>query len=470
MHCLVCVLVLLISLGFSNPMLSAQEAEQIVTYAASDENFPNPERGFYHQDTPLWMGTERYPQETQNLQAMRNEGISLVRWYFLIDEYRDRVLDAEILSFIEGQFVAARAAGLKVIPRFAYNFPQGGEDPYQEPDAPLDRVLAHIDQLTPILQNNSDVIAFMEIGFVGAWGEWHSSTNGLVEEGNINTNSEAIVDALLNALPADRMIAMRYAPYKQALYGTAPLTEEQAFSGSPQARMGAHNDCFLASETDWGTYPEDASERDALRSYLNFDNRYVPQGGETCNSNAEAQPYIICENALRDLALIRFSALNIDYQEEVLEGWRTEGCFDEIARRLGYRFRLIDSVIPTEAQAGETFNINLTVINEGFASPYNPRGFEIILRSTTDGSVYYLSPVNPVDVRLWLPDDGEIQVQVETQLPNDLPAGEYAVLLNLPDPALYERPEYAIRLANGDLWEAETGFNDLVATVQVNPS
>ncbi len=133
MHCLVCVLVLLISLGFSNPMLSAQEAEQIVTYAASDENFPNPERGFYHQDTPLWMGTERYPQETQNLQAMRNEGISLVRWYFLIDEYRDRVLDAEILSFIEGQFVAARAAGLKVIPRFAYNFPQGGEYPYQEP-------------------------------------------------------------------------------------------------------------------------------------------------------------------------------------------------------------------------------------------------------------------------------------------------------------------------------------------------
>jgi len=470
MRRLVFVLVFLVLLVFSMPMLSAQEAGQFVAYTASDENFPNPERGFYHQDTPLWMGTERYPQETQNLQAMRLEGISLVRWYFLIDEYRDRDLDDELLRFIEAQFMAAREAGMKVIPRFAYNFPEGGEYPYQEPDAPLDRVLAHIEQLTPILQNNSDVIAFMEIGFVGAWGEWHSSTNGLVDEGSINASSEAVVEALLNALPADRMIAMRYAPYKQALYGTAPLTEEQAFSGSSQARMGAHNDCFLASVTDWGTYPEDASERDALRSYLNFDNRYVPQGGETCNSDAEAQPYIICENALADLALIRFSALNVDYQEDVLEGWRTEGCFDEIARRLGYRFRLIDSVIPTAAQAGETFNINLTLINDGFASPYNPRSLEIILRSTSNGSLYHLSPVNPVDVRLWLPDDGEINVQVETQLPDDLPAGEYAVLLNLPDPALYGRPEYAIRLANRDLWEAETGFNDLLATVQVNPS
>ncbi|HRF98246.1 MAG TPA: DUF4874 domain-containing protein, partial [Aggregatilineales bacterium] len=73
---------------------------------------------------------------------------------------------------------------------------------------------------TPILQNNADVIAFMEIGFVGAWGEWHSSTNVLVDANTgITDGSKAIITSLLQALPPNRMIAMRYLPYKQQLYG-----------------------------------------------------------------------------------------------------------------------------------------------------------------------------------------------------------------------------------------------------------
>jgi hypothetical protein len=453
-----------------NPSIgSAQTTETRIVYETSAENFPNPERGFYHQYTPLWIGDERYPQDIDNLRAMRDEGISLLRWYFLIDEYRVAPLDEDVLAFIAAQFATAREAGMKVIPRFAYNFPEGGEYPFQDPDATLERVLAHIDQLKPILQTYSDVIAFMETGFVGAWGEWHSSTNKLVDEDSINARSEAIVAQLLDALPADRMVAIRYPSYKQQLYGEAPLTESEAFSGTAQARMGAHNDCFLASYTDWGTYSEDADEREAERAYLQADNRFVPQGGETCNSAEDAQPYIGCDNALIDLALIHFSALNIDYQEDVLDGWREGSCFDDIARRLGYRFRLIDALIPTEVELGSAFNLHLTIVNDGFASPYNPRGLELVLRSVTDGSIYRLPPTNHIDVRFWLPEAGEMGVTVETVLPEDLPTGDYEVLLNLPDPAptLYERPEYAIQLANTDVWEAETGFNRLLATLEV---
>ena len=54
-------------------------------------------------------------------------------------------------------------------------------------------------------------------------------------------------------------------------------------------------------------------------------------------------------------------------------------------------------------------------------------------------------------------------------LPTTLPTGSYALLLNLPDPAasLNTRPEYAIQLANTNVWEATTGFNDLRWTVTV---
>ncbi len=448
---------------------SAQSVErQTIAYTSTDENFPNPERGFYHQDTPMWLGEERFPQEAEDLQAMRDEGITLVRWYFLIDEFRDRPLDDEVLAYIDSQLDAAREAGLKAIPRFAYNFPMGGEYPYQEPDAPLERVLEHIEQLTPILRENSDVIAFMEAGFVGAWGEWHSSTHHLVdEETGLNDASRAIIDALMTALPTDRMIAMRYAPYKQQLYGEEPLDKTIAHSGEPHARMGAHNDCFLASETDWGSYPEDAAERQALRQFLHLDNRFVVQGGETCNADAEAQPYIGCENALADLALLRFSTLNIDYHEEVLEGWRDGGCFEEIERRLGYRFRLFDATLPTEAQPGAPFVIDFNVVNEGFGNPYNMRTPEILLRAE-DGTVTAL-PVPNGDARYWLTDAISFQLGLEVTLPVDLPAGEYEVLLNLPDPAplLHDRPEYAIQLANAEVWEPETGYNRLGAWVQV---
>jgi hypothetical protein len=362
---------------------------------------------------------------------------------------------------------------MKVIPRFAYNFPMGGTWPYQDPDAPLDRVLAHIAQLQPILRENADIIAFMEIGFVGAWGEWHSSTNRLVEHpAALNDSSRAIIDHLLQALPPERMIAMRYPPYKLALYGNQPLTSEQGFSGTPQARMGAHNDCFLASNTDWGTYPENAVAREALKNYLSLDNRFLPQGGETCNFAQDAQPYVGCTNALADLVRLRYSTLNIGYEENVLNGWRTGGCFTQIADRMGYRFVLTGAALSETAAAGGAFDLSLTIRNDGFASPYNPRGLEIILRSTANGALYRLSLATQYDPRRWLPELGEIPINVQAGLPTTMPAGRYDVLLALPDPqpSLYARPEYAIRLANSGVWEATTGFNRVGVSLEVAPA
>ena len=73
-------------------------------------------------------------------------------------------------------FADIREAGVKAIIRFAYN---QGPYPDSEPDASKAQILRHIEQLAPLLQNNADVIAWLEAGFIGAWGEWHTSTNGL---------------------------------------------------------------------------------------------------------------------------------------------------------------------------------------------------------------------------------------------------------------------------------------------------
>ncbi len=441
----------------------------IIIYQADEGHFPNPERGFYYQTAPLWLGTERIPQDAADLRSSREQGVSLLRWYFVIDEYREHPLDEAVLEYINAQFAAARDAGLKVIPRFAYNFPIAGEYPYQEADADLKQVLAHIDQLAPLLRANGDVIAFMEAGFIGAWGEWHSSTHGLVDEvAGLNEASRAILERLLAALPPERMLALRYPSHKRQLFAL-PLTTERAFSATTQARLAAHNDCFLASATDWGTYSEIASIRDRARAYLRLDNRFVVQSGETCHAKADAQPYIQCPYALAELAYLRYSALNLDYHPDVLALWSAQGCMPQIERRLGYRLRLVSVAMPPQARAGELWPVRVTLVNEGFASPYNPRSIELILRR--DGVLYRFALNEQQDPRFWLPDAGHISFTLAVALPWDLASGPYEVLLALPDPhpALYSRPEYAVRLANVGVWEADSGLNRLNATLYVLP-
>jgi hypothetical protein len=122
--------------------------------------------------------------------------------------------------------------------------------PDSAPDALLARVLEHIGQLTPVLADNEDVIAVLQAGFIGAWGEWHSSTNDL----DSDANKQTILTALLAALPPSRMAQVRTPVYKSKIFGTS-LADGEAYAGTSKARTGHHTDCFLASSTDYGTYP-----------------------------------------------------------------------------------------------------------------------------------------------------------------------------------------------------------------------
>ncbi len=445
-------------------------SQQIITYQASSENFPNPERGFYHQHAPLWIDNEQEPLDEEDLAEYRDEGITLVRAYFVIDEFRSSPLSPQALAAIEQAFTTARQTGIKLIPRFSYNFPSGSN--YQSArDATLEQVMAHIAQIEPILQANADVLAFMEMGFVGAWGEWHSSSNQLINpDGTPNASSLAIIDGVLAALPVTRTAALRYPYLKQQIFGPAPLTTGQAFTSIPQARLGAHNDCFLASDTDWGTYEPSSTpgEIEAFKSYFNQDNRFLPQGGETCNDGEDAQPYISCSNALSELGRMHWSALNIGHHPDVLALWQRQGCLDEIARRLGYRLRLVQATLPLTVRPDEILPLTLKVVNDGFAAPYNPRPFVLVLRHVEAG-VEYTLPLSS-DPRRW--ESGATHTLVEkAHLPARLPAGRYDLLLHLPDPnpALATRPEYSLRLANTGIWEASTGDNRLNVQIVVAP-
>ncbi|TMJ11480.1 MAG: DUF4832 domain-containing protein [Alphaproteobacteria bacterium] len=372
----------------------------------------------------------------------------LVHVYFRLDAFRDRPLSPAFLADAQRQFDEARASGVKLVPRFTYNFPAGLPLKPGDEDAPLPLVLRHIEQLKPLLRRNSDVIAFMEAGFVGAWGEWHHSTSGL----DSPEAKRVVLEALLKALPASRFIALRY--------------QRDKVAGPQAARIGHHNDCFLAAREDWGTYRGSDAEIDAQKAELAADNRVVPQGGETCNDGVEAQPYIQCPHAVSELKRLHWSQLNADYHPGVLGLWRKQGCYGEIARRLGYRLRLVSGSFPEVAAAGGVFEGSVLVANDGFAAPYNRRGVELVLRHRESRRETIL-PLRE-DPRQW--SSGETRkVVIRTPLPAALAPGTYDLLLNLPDPELRRRPQYNIRLANRGTWEAKTGYNRLLTSVTVLP-
>jgi hypothetical protein len=445
----------------SNQILVSTPAKTVtINFEPSFEDFPNPERGFYVQSAYSSGST---PQTVLQLKAIRNQNFSLLRMYYVLELWREAALPQDFLDRLELDLSRAREAGIKMIPRFAYNFGMF-------PDASLNRILAHLEQLKPVLQKNADVIAFMEAGFVGAWGEWHSSTNNLMTNGNVNDASRAIVEKELSILPNTRSIALRTPSYKFAISGNAALTADQAFDGSSRARIAAHNDCFLASESNWGTYKNRKLEMD----FYHQDNLFVAQGGETCNSNAEAQPYIGCDNALTELAYLRFSTLNIGYEQGVLNGWTAGGCMNQIKQRLGYRFVLLNAKIPDRVKPGSSFSLNISLKNDGFAVPYNPRLLELQLQEVTTGKIVNVKleggRAQNQDPRFWQPAQSYM-VNLEVGVPADLSEGDYRVRLALPDPEpnLYSRADYAILFANKNTWQT-SGANDLQHNLKVDTS
>ncbi|WP_078854755.1 DUF4832 domain-containing protein [Streptomyces sp. NRRL F-5135] len=423
-----------------------------VTYPRTTDSFANPERGFYRH-------TSRCDQSDFDAATLRgyrvNEGVSLVMCVFYLEEFKNSAISQTALNRLQRQFDAVRQAGLKTIVRFAYTESADGVD------APKDRVLAHLDQLGPYLRANSDVINVVQAGFVGAWGEGYYTKN-FGDAGKVTTadwaNRKAVVDKTLGVLPSTRMVQLRTPKYKRTMYGTTALPAGQAYNGSTNARLGHHNDCFLASADDYGTYENPAVEY----PYLSSETSYLAMGGETCGVNA---PRTSCPTTLSELRMFHWSYLNTDYEPNVINGWRSGGCLPEITRNLGYRFALQSGTYPSSVSRGGSLSVNFTVKNEGFAAPFNPRGLEVVLRNTSTSQVYRLPLAG--DPRTWAPGT-TTTVDRGVTVPSDVPAGTYSLLLNLPDPQLSQRPEYSVRLANQGTWEAATGYNDLLHTVTVS--
>jgi hypothetical protein len=158
--------------------------------------------------------------------------------------------------------------------------------------------------------------------------------------------------------------------------------------------------------------------------------------------------------------------MNSEYHPSVLSAWRSEGCYEEINRRLGYRLSLVSVKMPDILVAGNDNTMSLEMTNTGFARPWYYRAPYI--RYIQEGEIIAQVPLASIDIRDIVPE-ANYQINVTTEVPAEL-VGSYDIALWLPDEdqANQSNPRYSIRLANRNVWDAEHGHNVIARDIRIS--
>jgi len=455
---------LCLAIIFMTAIVTVQAAKVVYT-PDNTTVFKNPERGFTEEMSRI-VSAERpnvvKGEVDENWGSKYNMTLAVVLYNF--NKYKSKALPEEVLVGFDEDMQELRKYGLKCVLRFAYT-----ERESDKVDAVPDTVRLHLEQLKPHLAANADVIYVLEAGFVGVWGEWYYTTHYGNESQHMNSNRRKVIDALFANAPEDRFVLFRYPMLKTEYFGDEiPLNEEDGFSGSMRARWGCHNDAFLNEWGNDGTYASDNKSDDpAVRAYIAQETLYVPNGGETnVESNSLAQQ--VYTKAPEEMSEYHWSFCGSSYATQVTKRWRESGIFDTLNVHMGYRYTMTEAILGDSAAPGGKMNVTVLIRNTGYAPIYNERPVELVLKGEGLPDTGYRIQTT-ADPRRWKPNNKLSAINEQVEIPADLPEGTYHLYLHMPDKyeSIASDPRYAVRFANEDVWDPETGLNDLGAEVVI---
>ena len=444
-----------------------------VNYTADNNTiFANPERGFITMLTGHLSKSAPYAvvgEESTLDQKKKNEKMSIVLVHYYLTNFKTTAkLPDAVLNGFDADMQVLRNKGMKAIVRFSYaEGTYGSGKSESATDASLDIVKQHLAQYKPHWDANADVIFVFQAGIVGAWGEWYYSDNFGNQTSHMNDARCALIDTLLKTVPSDRGIQIRTPLFKTEYLeylgvSKSALTASEAYQNTAKARLGHHNDAFLYHADNMGTYQDTAKQK----PYIAQETLYVPVGGETdIEDPTQAAEEASYDATIAEMSRMHWTFIQSGFSEVVTDMWRANGTFDELNRRMGYRFQLVKGTFSEQVAQGNKISLNLQIRNNGFAPLYNERHAYLVLKNGT--KIYSLPIVS--DPRSWLPNGVLTTVNEQIMVPSTVPAGTYQLYLHLPDAysTLASDPRYAVRFANTGVWDEETGMNALNASLEV---
>ncbi len=448
--------------------------------ASDRDGLPNPERGFRFEIRVGREAGEPLPKYIRNnwpFADYAKDGVRVAQAYCYLTRYCDAPIPQTKLEAIQSDFDKARRDGVKYLFRFAYE-----TDMSRMRGPTLTRILSHIQELSAIVKRNADVIYAVQIGWVGAWGEFHSSASGI--EFDRAASTKVVQHTIEHLLPTNRSTMLR----------TMQLRENVlADLGFGDDRIGFFNDATLADFHDSGTFMGDRNRlmrmpwdeilgtRFSEPGNPQFDlvtriGAHVPVDGELfwighvdparqngldalvrlrrhhyttfslvhgnseldMNSGKDIGPIDTWKKTPITAELL--AAFGIPSDPAYFAGVPYRTAYEYIRDHLGYRLAATSA-----AWTGETARV--TIRNSGFAAPINPRqAFFVILSADGTAKEY---PTG-FDCRRLEP---EAETVIEGTVPAQRKGDRLALWLPDESPSLRMRPEYAIRLAGGGVVE-----------------
>ncbi|AKR77929.1 MULTISPECIES: DUF4832 domain-containing protein [Edwardsiella] len=309
------------------------------------------------------------------------------------------------------------------------------------PDLSDPRFIRYAQRLMNALGQRYDgnpALAFIDIGLVGSWGEWHNS----------NFQSQPPLLQRYTTAQLNRYVDMHFSAFPK----TPKVMQITGGASLPYAvRRGAgwRADCW----GDWHNFSATWSHmRDAYPAALQAASRrdprfseawrHAPVSLEICGYMTQWQTplnYTRAQvQATFDWALAHHaSTINLK-SRPVPPAYRD--IVDRALLRLGYRFRLAQLRYPKAPQIGQPLRLEARWRNDGVAPIYLRYTLAYRLRDMQQRTVAQGSA--PDDIRRWQP--GERVSDYALPLPADLPAGRYALETALLD----NRGKAQISLAN----------------------
>ena len=339
-------------------------------YKEIESDLRNPDRGWYFQKG----GDYSY---VSHLDIEQRDNITLMRLYFSLYEFQNKSIDVYTLDRFERILIKANKVGIKIIPQFYYHYGDPKKEKRKKKEVKSGRwisptqetILKHIEQVSQIINKNKDSIAYIHAGFIGSWGEWHSDQYGDGYKGSKKKFRKKIIEKYLNELDKDIYIALRY-----------PSDHKRMKDLTGYERLGLHNDC---ANYKWDTYPK-------YKAYEFIMN--TPMDGETCELPPKTS--YECKDMKIYFKKYQFDSHNISNWSGAIDRWKKGGCFEEIGKKLGYRFvikssKLIDGYI------------YFKVSNVGWGKSFKSRKVSI----KVDGKIYK----SQIDIKNWKPGNTYVE-------------------------------------------------------------
>ncbi|WP_340077485.1 DUF4832 domain-containing protein [Leptobacterium sp. I13] len=279
---------------------------------------------------------------------------------------------------------------------------------------------------------DSNNLAWIDIGMVGAWGEWaisddvdYSKAPGTIVP--ITEASEiAYVDMHLNAFPDVLQLAKLTVDHFNA---TDYAMNTQQIASVP---VGLRVDCI--GETD---FFQQFRVRPEIMEKVQENWKKAPFIGEFCRifSGNLTTNFEVAINQIAEFHISAVGNGNVGPNGTSEEKWQSltaaeQNSFMEAARSLGYKYAITASDIAiTESNGTFSLRIDLSWLNEGNAPTYEGWTLEIWLQNTSTSELLeeeQLDLLSLTDMAI-----GTVQTNHTLSLPTDIASGDYTIAIRI---------------------------------------